>query len=333
MARVTVFGAGAMGTAVAMHLARGGRNDVTLWASEFDEQILDALLDDRRHPGLPEHLPDALTVCGPSDLERAATRLDIAVMGAHSAGARTLARMVSSSGVPVPLAVSIAKGLEPETLRRMSEVYTEELGHDHVVAMGGPALAPELAQEAPTSTLFAAADTRDAERAAACFRHGRFRAHVTEDVVGLEYCTLAKNVAAIGLGVIDGLAKASSLEYRNAKAALFVQAFDELAELVVGLGGRAETAAGLAGLGDTLVTSIGGRNRLFGELVGEGARPEEALADLQGRGMTVEGWDSARDIGRLAREREVGELPFFDQVHAILFDGAPAESLLDRMKG
>src|SRR5438477_13113841 len=89
--RVTVFGAGAMGTAIAMHLARAG-NDTVLWASEFDQRILADLTDRRRHPGLPEFFPEALSVLGPGDLEKAADGVDIAVMGAHSGGARTLAK-------------------------------------------------------------------------------------------------------------------------------------------------------------------------------------------------------------------------------------------------
>jgi len=333
MRRLTVFGAGAMGTAIAMHLARAG-NETTLWASPYDERILPALRDERQHPGLPEHLPDALTIMGPDQLSAAARDIDIAVMGAHSGGARTLARIVMEDVAQLPTVVGVAKGLEPETGKRMSEVYTEEVGHGHVVSMGGPALAPEVAQGLPTAAVLAASERSTAEQAAEAFRAGSFRVHTTEDVVGVEYCTVAKNVAAIGMGIIDGLAKVSGREYSNAKAALFTQAYEELSELVEALGGRAETARGLAGLGDTLVTSLGGRNRLFGELVGEGTEPRKALDELNARGMTVEGWESARDVGRLTRETaHLGELPYFDQVHRILFDGAPADSLLGCMKG
>ena len=122
------------------------------------------------------------------------------------------------------------------------------------------------------------------------------------------------------------------MEYRNAKSALFSQAFLELERLVVSLGGRVETARGLAGLGDVLVTSLGGRNRLYGELVGEGGEPATALRELTDRGMTVEGVESTLDVRRLAADTDL-RLPLFAQVHAILFDGAPAESVLDCLKG
>ena len=331
MAKVTVFGAGAMGTAIAMHLARSG-NQTLLWASEFDQGILPALVDQRRHPALPEHLPDSLRVLGPEGLAEAAEGIDIAVMGAHSGGARTLARIVVDGSGHLPLVVGVAKGLEAETLKRMSEVYAEEVGHDLVVSVGGPCLAGEVAQGLPCAVVFASQPTDSAQTAANAFRSPAYHVSVTNDLVGVEYCMVAKNVAAIGLGILDGLGKGIGFEYRNAKAALFSQACGELVDLIVALGGRAETATGLAGLGDALVTSLGGRNRLFGELLGDGVSPDEALNDLMKKGMTVEGVESSRDVAKLAEGRGL-RLPFFEQIHRIVFDGAPAASVLDCLKG
>jgi glycerol-3-phosphate dehydrogenase (NAD(P)+) len=193
--------------------------------------------------------------------------------------------------------------------------------------MGGPCLAPEIAEGAPSAAVLAG-DPLSSEEVARCFRTRWFEVSVTDDVAGVEYCTVAKNVAAIGMGILDGLAKVSESDYRNAKAALFTQAMGELVELVTALGGRAETAHGLAGLGDMLVTSLGGRNRLYGEMIGEGGEPARALADLTGRGMTVEGVDSARDVRRLTQRLRLN-LPFHARVEAILFEGAPAAALLE----
>jgi glycerol-3-phosphate dehydrogenase (NAD(P)+) len=320
-----------MGTALAMHLARAGQETV-LWASEFDAGVLPALTEDRRHPALPEHLPESLKVLGPSDLATAARNIDIAVMGAHSGGARTLARIVMEGSGELPLVVGVAKGLEPVTGKRMSEVYAEEVGHELVISVGGPALAPEVAQGLPTASVFAAEHLESAEQGAAAFRSKTYHVSLTDDLAGVEYCTVAKNVAAIGMGILDGLGKVSGFAYRNAKAALFTQAFREVTDLVVALGGRPETVSGLAGLGDTLVTSLGGRNRLYGELLGEGAQPETALSELQERGMTVEGVDSTRETHRLAEGRGL-DLAFLDQVHMILFEGAPAVTVLDCLRG
>ncbi len=333
MARITVFGAGAMGTAMAIHLARAG-HDAALWAGPHDAGVLDALLVDRRHPALPEHLPESLVVHRPEEIEAAGRDLEIGVMAASSVGTRSLAREVAGAGLDPSLVVGVAKGLEPGSRRRMSEVLCEEIGHDRVVSVGGPGLASELAESLPTAAVFAAADGSVAEEAAVPFRTRDYRIVATDDLLGVEYCTVAKNVAAIGLGILDGLGKAAGFAYRNAKAALFAQALAELTELVVALGGRPETAGGLAGLGDTLVTSLGGRNRLYGELIGEGVPPEPALTDLVGRGMTVEGVESAVDVRLLAAEAGL-DLPFHEQIHRILFEGAPAASLLllpERMK-
>src|SRR2546421_5693848 len=153
MARVTVLGAGAMGTAVAMHSARRGL-DTALWANPFDEKVLGRMREDGRHPNLPEHLPSQLAVLGPDELEKAAAGCEIAVMGASSAGARSLAEMVRDH-VAASSLVSIAKGLEPETGRRMSEVYGEELPNATVIAMAGPCLAAELAQGLPSTAVWA----------------------------------------------------------------------------------------------------------------------------------------------------------------------------------
>ena len=321
-----MFGAVAMGTAVAMHLARA-EHDVVLWASEFDTRVLEILQTEGRHPALPEHLPESLRLLGPDRLNEAADGIDLAIMAANSSGARSLGRVVREGCDVPPIVAAIAKGLEPDSGRRMSEVYAQELGTARVVSMGGPCLAAEIAQDLPTAAVFASSVHDAALATADAFRSESFMAEVTDDVVGLEYCTVAKNVAAIGLGVLDGLGKAAGFAYRNAKAALFSLAVAELADLIVALGGRKETAQGLAGLGDTLVTSLGGRNRLYGELIGEGAEPGAALDQLVERGMTVEGVESAVDVARLAENAGV-HMPFHDQVSRVLFDGAPAASLL-----
>ncbi|MEX2457919.1 MAG: NAD(P)H-dependent glycerol-3-phosphate dehydrogenase [Actinomycetota bacterium] len=330
MARVTVYGAGAMGTAFAIHSSRAG-NDTILWASEFDARVLPALQGDRKHPALPEHLPDSLRVMGPDDLAEASANPDYAVMGAHSGGARTLAQIVAADVGEDPVAVSLAKGLEPETGKRMSEVYAEEVGHSRVVAVAGPCLAGELAEGLPSAVVFAGTDRRFAEGARDAFQTAAYRVHVTDDVIGVEYCTVLKNVAAIGLGILDGMAKGSGdLEYRNAKSALFAQAVGEQVRLITALGGTADTVMGLAGLGDTLVTSLGGRNRLYGELLGEGSKPREALDGMVSRGMTVEGVDSARDVGKLTAATGV-DVPFHAAVNRIVFEDAEPASILESL--
>lgn len=328
MARLTVFGAGAMGTALAIHAARAGV-DTALWANPFDQRALDLMLAEGRHPALPEHLPGELALFGPDRLEEAAGGCEVAVMGANSSGARSLARMVKPLVGDVPLLVSLAKGLEAETSRRMSEVYGEEL-QAAVVVVGGPCLAPELAQARPTLAVWAHAEVDRARVAGGPLATGAYQVLYTDDALGVELCAVIKNVGAIGLGFLDGMGKLSMQEFRNAKAALFTKAVSELATLVVALGGRAETALGPAGLGDVLVTSLGGRNRLYGELVGAGEDPATARQTMAAGGLTVEGVDSAKDTYRLAHGVGV-ELPYHFAVYRVLFEGAEPRSVLEVM--
>ncbi|MGH2722900.1 MAG: NAD(P)H-dependent glycerol-3-phosphate dehydrogenase [Actinomycetota bacterium] len=327
MTRVTVFGAGAMGTALAIHLARKGE-DVTLWGSEYDARVLPELRDRRSHPALPERLPPAIRVLGPEELADAAKEADVAVMAANSGGARSLAAMVAPALDGDPVVVSIAKGLEPDTLRRMSEVYGEELGGRPVVAIAGPALAAEVADGQPCSAVLACEDRASLASAGDALRADTYVVHTTDDCAGVEYCGTAKNVGAIAAGILEGLGQRREQAYKNARAALFTRAAHEMADLVESLGGRRETALGLAGVGDLLVTSIGGRNRQFGEMVGAGSDPRHALEDMQERGLTVEGVDSASDVHELAERATLG-LPVHEAVYRVVHDGAPPTSILE----
>ena len=327
---MTVFGAGAMGTAFAMHAARAGL-PTALWANELDLAAYAAMRDERKHPSLPEHLPDGVELRGPNELEAAARDVEIAVLAANSAGARSLASMVHEHVAGVRVVVSVAKGLEPSTGKRISEVYGEEVAGVDVVVVGGPCLARELAEGLPTAAVWAAVPSSVAEDSGKPFDDRHYQLSYTDDVVGVELCSMMKNVAAIGLGLLDGIGRGSGIAYQNAKAALFTRAAHEIVELVTRLGGRAETATGLAGIGDQLVTSLGGRNRLYGELVGTGDPPEDTLRELEAQGLTVEGVASTRDVRRLASERGV-ELPYHEAVHRVLFEGARPHDVLEVLR-
>ena len=327
MARLTVFGAGAMGTAMAMHAARTGA-DVALWANPLDDAAFAAISADNKHPALPDYLPDTLPIFGPDQIDRAAEGCEIAILAANSAGARSLAEMVRPVLGDARVLVSVAKGLESESGLRTTEVYAAELPGAPVISIGGPCLAAELAQGSPTAAVWGGPTVADARIAGDLLRTERYQIDFTDDLPGLEYCSVAKNVTAIGMGLLDGLGAAMSEDFKNAKAALFSKGITEVAEFIEALGGRWETAMGLAGLGDILVTGLGGRNRLYGELVGAGAEPLAALHDMQARGMTVEGVDSARDVHRLASERGL-ELPFHSAIYRVLLDGGDPRTLLE----
>jgi glycerol-3-phosphate dehydrogenase (NAD(P)+) len=318
-----------MGTALAISLARKGEQ-VTLWGSEFDARVLPDLIEKRTHPALPQPLPDEVHVSGPDELDQAAKGATIGVMAAHSAGARSLARLVGGALGDVRIVVSLAKGLEPETRKRMTEVYGEELGKP-VVAVGGPALAAEVAEGLPCTAVLACEDPQALAETKGAFASDTYLVHDTGDCAGLEYCTTAKNVGAIAAGILEGIGVRREQAYKNARAALFTQSVHEIADFVEGLGGRRETALGLGGMGDLLVTSLGGRNRQYGEMVGSGADPKHAEEDMQERGMTVEGTESARDVHDLAKEKGL-DLPVHDAVYRVVHEGAPPAEVLEALR-
>ena len=318
-----------MGTALAISLARKGEQ-VTLWGSKYDARVLPELTEKRQHPALPARLPDEVRVCGPDELEQAAKGATIGVMGAHSGGARSLAGMVGNALSDVRLVVSLAKGLEPETRRRMTHVYGEELGKP-VVAVGGPALAAEVAEGLPCTAVLGCEDPGALAEAKGAFESDTYLVHDTEDCAGLEYCSTAKNVGAIGAGLVEGMGMRREQAYKNARSALFTQSVHEIADFVEGLGGKRETAFGLAGMGDLLVTSLGGRNRMYGEMVGSGADPKHAEEDMKERGMTVEGTDSALDVHILAKEKGL-DLPVHEAVYRVVHEGGSPTEVLEALR-
>jgi glycerol-3-phosphate dehydrogenase (NAD(P)+) len=330
VARITVFGAGAAGTAHAIHLARKGE-DVTLWGSEFDARVLPEILERRSHPALPERIPSELRVLGPDELTEAAKDIGFGVLAANSSGARSLGSLVSNAIPADAVLISVTKGLERETRRRMSEVYGDEMPDRPVVAVGGPALAPEVSEGFLTAVVFASSDQEACAGAAGVFRSDRYVIETTDDVIGVEICATAKNVAAIGAGILEGIAQSRQREMKNARAALFAQAVHEIADLVEVLGGRRESALGRAGMGDLLVTSIGGRNRLYGEAIGLGGEPAHVLEDMKSRGMTVEGAESVDDVHALTREHGL-DLPLHEAVHLVVKEGRPAQTVLEAVR-
>jgi glycerol-3-phosphate dehydrogenase (NAD(P)+) len=330
VARITVFGAGAAGTAQAVHLARKGE-DVVLWGSEFDERVLPELREKRRHPALPEPVPPSVRIAGPDELADAAKEAEFGIVAANSRGARSLGRLIAPALPGDLVLISVTKGLEQDTHKRMTVVYGEETGERPIVAIGGPALAPELAEGFLTGAVFACADGDALGRAAEAFRSETYLVETTDDVIGVEICATAKNVAAIAAGIVEGIAQSLQRDLKNARAALFTRAVHEIAVLVEAVGGRRETALGLAGMGDLLVTSLGGRNRLYGEAIGLGGEPGRVLEDLKERGLTVEGAESVEDVRRMMADAGL-DLPLHEAVHRVVREGASPRTVLEAVR-
>jgi glycerol-3-phosphate dehydrogenase (NAD(P)+) len=310
--KAAVVGAGAWGTAFASLLAARG-HDVVL-ATRDAEQAL-AIDETGRNP---RYLPDV-------DLsEISATVLDdptLAAVDLHAVAvpSRAFAEVVRALPGAAPV-LSLTKGLDPESGGRLSQLV-ERRGF---AVLSGPNFAEEIAEGLPAAAVIASADLGLAEELQQAVTSLAFRVYVNDDLVGVELCAAAKNVIALAAGGVDGLGLGD-----NAKAALIARGLAEMARLGEACGARAETFSGLAGMGDLIVTcwSRHGRNRQAGELIAQGASPEDAAAQIG----TVEGLTTAPVLRGLSRRVGV-ELPMTEGVCHVL-DGQDLNDLAATLMG
>jgi len=325
MQRIAVLGAGSWGTALAVHLASCG-HDVRLWARS---PALAADLERRRANVV--YLADVMLPAGVTPtpaLPEALESASLAIVAVPSHGLRSVMRSVASVLAPSTVVVSATKGLEVDTLQRMSEVIGGELGADHpVVVLSGPSFAYEVARGRPTAVCVASTNATSVALVQHEFRSRSLRLYATDDVVGVEIGGALKNVIAIAAGVVESLGLG-----HNALAALITRGLAEISRLACTAGGRPETLAGLSGLGDLILTCTGhhSRNRHLGMELGRGRPLDEILAGMK---MVAEGVNSAR-AALLLGERLGVELPIAAQMHAVLAGrkapGEAAEELMLR---
>ncbi len=310
-----ILGAGAMGTGLAVLLARSG-HPVTLWARDPDQaQALARDLENRRHlPGVA--IPDSVQIT--ADTERF-PNAGLAVAAIPSAFLRaTLGKLASAIPPDLPI-VSVIKGIERETFARPTEILQQTLGPRPVAILSGPSHAEEFARGLPTSVVVAASEPALAVHVRDTFRGETFRVYVNDDVLGVELAGALKNILGIAAGICDGLDFGD-----NAKAALLTRGLVEMARYAEHLGASPATFAGLAGVGDVLTTcySRHGRNRAVGIRVGRG----ESLAAIQsGMADVAEGVFTTQSVHQQAQAQGV-PMPITAEVHAILFDGKPPRS-------
>ena len=316
MARVLILGAGVMGSALAVP-ARDRGHDVLLAATPLDADVLEALRRDRAaHPRLGAPLDRAVEVRDAAEVAPEDARAaDLVVVGVSSAGigwaAEQLARLAPDAPVAIVTKGLVARGeAPPETYAdALPRLVAERGGRlPPLVGIGGPCIARELAERRPTAVVYASAEEDAARHAAGLMTSATYAVEVSDDARGVEACAALKNFLAIGVSAMAGAYRRGEEPARNPLARAFQAAVDEMAALAPWLGGRAETARGLAGLGDLHVTVGGGRNARLGRLLGEGVPVAEALGGAM-RGETVEGVDVARNLAPgLARARDSGEV-------------------------
>jgi glycerol-3-phosphate dehydrogenase (NAD(P)+) len=325
VSEIAVIGAGAWGTSLSIVLGRKGTHHVRLWAHE--KEVRDSIASHRVNKlFLPGHtIPDSVSVA--DDIEEALRDATIVVSVMPSQHCRRLFEQMRPFCKPSMLFVSAAKGLEETTLLRMTEVIASVIGssaaasHEtfqpRIGALSGPTFAKEVARGDPTAITVASRDPVLAETVQREFSDPSFRVYTNADVAGVELGGALKNIIAIAAGVCDGL----SLGH-NSIAALITRGLAEITRLVVACGGRQDTMAGLAGLGDLVLTCTGGlsRNRSVGVELGRGRKLEDIIADMHG--MVAEGVFTTHAAVELAHARKV-EMPITEQMDSILHRGKP----------
>lgn len=330
MSNIAIIGAGAWGTAIAIVLGRRGGHQVRLWAHEpaVRDSINSLHVNDLFLAGSP--IPEVVT--STSSLQEALLDADIvvSVMPSHHTRRVFLAMLpYLHSGM---LFVSATKGIENDTFLRMSEVISDVLRQSpqlivpRIGALSGPTFAKEVASSQPTALTVASTDQELTAIVQKEFSDPRFRVYTNDDMVGVELGGALKNIVAIAAGVCDGLGLG-----HNSVAALITRGLAEITRLVVACGGRPETMAGLAGLGDLVLTCTGGlsRNRTVGVELGHGRNLDDIISGMHG--MVAEGVLTTNAAIGLAKKMHV-EMPITEQMHAILQLGkSPQAAIRDLM--
>jgi glycerol-3-phosphate dehydrogenase (NAD(P)+) len=323
MTRVAVLGSGSWGTAFAQLLADAG-SDVTIWGRRAE---LCASINDRHEN--PDYLPGVSLPESIRATEDAAAALDAAEVVVLAVPAQTLRTNLEERASLLPddsVLVSLMKGIELGTSRRMSEVIAEMTGAgpERIAVVSGPNLAKEIAARQPAASVIACVDEAVAEKMQQVCMTPYFRPYTNVDVIGVELCGAVKNVIALAVGMAKGMGMGD-----NSQASIITRGLAEMTRLGISLGADMTTFAGLAGVGDLVATCMSplSRNRTFGENLGRGMTLDEVVRSTK---QTAEGVKSCESILALSRRHGV-EMPITEHVVAAVHDGLPPEEIVRRI--
>lgn len=311
MKKITVVGAGSWGTALAVMLDKYG-HDVTMW-SRKEESIENMLLEGENKAYLPGvKLSSSLHLT--ASLEESVGGAEIIIAAVPSKGVRETINKLTSYLKKEQVIVNVAKGLERESLFRMSEVIEQCAPQCRVCTLSGPSHAEEVGKDIPTACVIASRQEETAKMIQKEFMNPNFRLYTNTDMVGVELGGALKNVIALAAGMSDGLGFGD-----NSKAALMTRGITEIGRLGVAMGGQPHTFTGLSGVGDLIVTctSMHSRNRRAGILLGKGMNLEDTLAEVK---MVVEGVNTAKAAYDMAQKFHVS-MPITKEINDVLFHG------------
>ena len=320
--KIGILGAGTWGTALARMLANDG-NEVVVWSAiESEVKTLD---EKRAHPNLVGmKIPEAIKFTG--NIEEACKDMEIVVFAVPSVFVRSVANKAKPYVSKDTIIADVAKGIELETLKTMTEVIADELGDVRLVALSGPTHAEEVAKDMPTTIVSASRDYDAAKTVQSVFSNNVMRVYANSDILGVELCGALKNIIALAAGISSGLGYGD-----NAKAAIITRGAAEMARLGMALGCDIQTFYGLAGVGDLIVTctSVHSRNNRAGFLIGRGHSPKRAIDEV---GMVVEGMNALPAAVELAGKYGV-DMPIISAVNDVVNKGAnPEEVVANLMK-
>ena len=318
--KVSVIGSGGWGTALALLLLENG-NDVTLWS--YTQEESDVLRETGENPMLKGvALPKQLKLtCDLSCVKGC----KVIVLATPSFAVRTTAHNLAGVLDEGTVVVSVSKGIEKDTSLTLTQVIEQELGEKYpIVALCGPSHAEEVGRGVPTAVVSASRDQSAAELVQDLFMNPRFRVYTSDDVIGVELGAALKNIIALCAGCCDGMGFGD-----NTKAALMTRGLSEIARLGKAMGGKTETFAGLAGVGDLIVTccSMHSRNRRCGILIGQGTPVEQAVKEI---GAVVEGYYAAATAKTLADRLGV-EMPICRAAYGVLYEGKGVRDALTEL--
>ncbi len=322
MRRIAIFGAGGMGTALALLFSKSAQ-DVRLWSRDPEHAgpFARTRVNERHLPGIV--VPESIRIT--SDGLEAADCADLIVAAIPSSYLRaTLAGLAPVLPVGAPV-LSVVKGIEYGTLARPSQIIADTLGPRPIAVLSGPSHAEELARGLPASVVVSGTFEPLNVQVREVLSHAAFRVYTSTDALGVELAGALKNILGIAAGICDGLAFGD-----NAKAALLTRGLVEIARLGVHLGARLDTFYGLAGVGDVVTTCYSpyGRNRFVGERIGRGETLEHVLAEMVN---VAEGVPTTRSVHSLASRQGV-EMPITAELYQVLFEGKPPrEAVVDLM--
>lgn len=308
--QIGIIGSGSFGTAIAALLGKKGY-DVILWSFMESEAI--ELEKTRENKEFLKGVALPSNVYCTNDMERAVKNSDLVVTVVPSFATRETAKKLKAYMMDGQIMVNLSKGLENDTLKRLSEVYKEEIPNAKIAVMSGPSHAEEVGVGLPTTNVVASDDIEVAKFIQDIFMDETFRVYYSDDMIGVELGGALKNVIALCAGISDGLGYGD-----NTKAALMTRGMAEIKRLGIKMGGNPDTFAGLSGMGDLIVTctSMHSRNRRAGILLGQGKTLDETLKEVH---MVVEGVHTAKAAYALGKKYDVN-MPIVKEANSILFE-------------